>query len=363
MSEERELQMILGKWSCAACTYLNEEDDIADSSAGAAGIAGLRMCAMCGTPSAGSQRTVDTAPPAAAAAGSASTDRFKRMQAVASRSSKFALFNLVESGLCTAQELDTWFGELMARARWTEIETWRGATRMVDDWIFTDNTRPQSPQLPAHLGFMHALMQMVMQLAQAQTPADPVLPLQCFLCYYRTNSDTCPAHTHHCRQITLSLGGARTLTVEGSPVRLSHGDILVLNGENHSVQPERGAAAAAAVSERISINFFFATRSDFEAARAGTRPTVSVNGSKRAQMQMTGGNGGRRAVGRAAATTAAAAAAVAVVPALKPKPDSDKSKASVSSVDKDEDVTIVASTTAATAAGVATDASKRSKAV
>ena len=89
------------------------------------------------------------------------------------------------------------------------------------------------------------------------------------LCLYADAEAACPAHAHATRQLTLSLGQARTLLVDQDRYLMGHGDMVELSGQPHGVPP--GAPEDGHVGPRVSVNFFFALESDL---RAGP---VSVN--------------------------------------------------------------------------------------
>ena len=120
---------------------------------------------------------------------------------------------------------------------------------------------------PAHLQFAQGLIQKLVGHLQSSNPTSQVLPLQAFLCLYEDGEDACPNHVHDCRQLTLSLGADREVTVEGQRVMMRHGDILVLDGERHGVPAQKTKSS----QSRVSINIFFTTSSD-----QTSRP-VSVN--------------------------------------------------------------------------------------
>jgi len=175
-----------------------------------------------------------------------------------------AVLNAVSAGLATVAELDEAFANFLESPGWRELQT-RTARRMCDG-SYTFNGDPFAAP-PAHLQFAQGLIQKLVGHLQSSNPTSQVLPLQAFLCLYEDGEDACPNHVHDCRQLTLSLGADREVTVEGQRVMMRHGDILVLDGERHGVPAQKTKSS----QSRVSINIFFTTSSD-----QASRP-VSVN--------------------------------------------------------------------------------------
>jgi len=174
-------------------------------------------------------------------------------------------FNVVTAGLVTAEELDIVFAKLLSSPGWSP---WKAKTshRLFDQWAYhQDRSTPPPPQLR----FLGPLMQSVFDAMQQDTPCDPIVPFQCFVCLYETGNDSCPAHSHDCRQLTLSLGAARTFVAGDETLMLSHGDAIILDGERHSLPPSHTKGP------RASINVFYSTQDDLN-----KRP-VSVNHNPR----------------------------------------------------------------------------------
>lgn len=196
--------------------------------------------------------------------------------------------NLEAAGLLEGGALFELFERLRDEVHWTEYPT-RTTRRLVDSIVFSGisqlepERRPREdlvgplewrgeasspfelPASSAHLAFLEPLFEVLQHVAtqHSRTASDDhVIPLQCFLCLYPAGSDACPAHAHHCRQLTLSLGaprwffcweedaddvlhkrhqGARRTVRAHEPPRrrvlLRHGDALLIDGARHAVPP------------------------------------------------------------------------------------------------------------------------------
>lgn len=174
-------------------------------------------------------------------------------------------FNCVSDGLVSASDLDDVFAHFLQSPGWRELET-RTSRRLCDQWTFEgDRTTPPPP----HLRFSHVLVQKLLDRLQHEhniTVAE-LIPLSCFLCLYEDGDDACPSHVHDCRQLTLSMGDERTLTVEGRPFLMRHGDVVVLDGERHAVPLQHGRNC----QPRVSVNIFYTVACDLASRE------VSVN--------------------------------------------------------------------------------------
>jgi hypothetical protein len=152
--------------------------------------------------------------------------------------------------------LDKALDVLMHNATWERMKTRSGASRKYEQWTF------ENGNCPSHLSEVSQLIEMLLSEAQRYAPG-VMTPLQCFLCLYEQATDTCPAHSHACRQLTLSLGSERTMQVGRQRFVLRHGDVLVLNGERHAILPSDAPS-----KPRVSINVFFTVANE---------PHASVN--------------------------------------------------------------------------------------
>ena len=105
---------------------------------------------------------------------------------------------------------------------------------------------------------------------------DATRPLQLYVNRYRDGGVVCRPHCHGCRQLTLSVGVERTLTVQGAglppgehAIRMRCGDFVLLDGQQHGVPADKATAV------RYSLNLFYCTAHDWETARGG-RGAVNV---------------------------------------------------------------------------------------
>eukprot|EP00747_Dinoflagellata_sp_TGD_P169006 gnl/TRDRNA2_/TRDRNA2_196795_c0_seq1.p1 gnl/TRDRNA2_/TRDRNA2_196795_c0~~gnl/TRDRNA2_/TRDRNA2_196795_c0_seq1.p1 ORF type:complete len:266 (+),score=37.83 gnl/TRDRNA2_/TRDRNA2_196795_c0_seq1:86-883(+) len=177
-------------------------------------------------------------------------------------------FNAMREQLFSTAEVDELFAQLLNSPGWRELET-RTSRRLVDQYTFEgDRARPPPP----HLRFLHGSVQKLLDHLQKHHGRDTegateVLPMSCFLCLYEDGEDACPNHVHDCRQLTMSFGSERVMVVEGRRVKMKHGDVIVLDGEQHGVPAQRGVEC----QPRVSINLFYTTTVDL-----ATRE-VSVN--------------------------------------------------------------------------------------
>ncbi len=90
------------------------------------------------------------------------------------------------------------------------------------------------------------------------TDGSTMIPIQLFLCYYRNGKDVCPMHDHKCRQITLSIGKDRLMTVDGEDgvkkMNLYNGSVIYLHREKHGILKEDSVEG-----NRLSLNLFYTT--------------------------------------------------------------------------------------------------------
>lgn len=86
-----------------------------------------------------------------------------------------------------------------------------------------------------------------------------MIPLQLFLCYYRNGNDVCPMHSHKCRQITLSIGADRVMTVGSKKINLYNGSVIYLNTEKHGILKEDSVEG-----NRVSFNLFYTTSTELQ---------------------------------------------------------------------------------------------------
>lgn len=173
-------------------------------------------------------------------------------------------YNLVANRILTSESLRQALQHLTTHACWEKIQTRSGALRKYDQWCFED------VDVPERFDELRPLILALLDEARnAEANVGDIHPIQCFLCLYEDGSMSCPAHTHGCRQLTLSLGATRNMTVNGKECTLKNGDLILLNGERHGILAEGGLSASAL---RVSINIFYTTAS---------KPDATVNGSTR----------------------------------------------------------------------------------
>ncbi len=94
---------------------------------------------------------------------------------------------------------------------------------------------------------------MFLAIQTIKDPKDTPVFLELFINWYRDGSDSCPGHSHGCRQITLSLGSERPFTINSKTIIIKHGYALYLNGQNHSVPKTKDT------EPRYSFNLFYTT--------------------------------------------------------------------------------------------------------
>jgi len=91
------------------------------------------------------------------------------------------------------------------------------------------------------------------------TDGSDMIPLQLFLCYYRNGKDVCPMHSHKCRQVTLSIGSNRTMTINSEKKNLYNGSVIYLHKEKHGILKEDSNEG-----NRLSLNLFYTTTSEMD---------------------------------------------------------------------------------------------------
>lgn len=107
---------------------------------------------------------------------------------------------------------------------------------------------------------IHEIVSDLLNLARQTIKDNSILiPLQIFICYYRNGKDVCPMHSHKCRQITLSIGDERDMTVDNHKCKLFNGSVIYLHRNKHGILKENSN-----VKNRISINLFYTTSSELD---------------------------------------------------------------------------------------------------
>lgn len=195
-------------------------------------------------------------------------------------------FSAVKEGIVDhAGDLDELLAQLLASPGWQELQT-RTARRLCDQYTFEgDASRPPPP----HLRFAHGLVQRLLAWLRAGSVDDEVIPLSCFFCLYEDGDDACPSHSHDCRQLTMSFGDERALVVEDQRLWMRHGDLVILDGEQHGVPAQRSQTC----QPRVSLNLFFATAGD----RATRQVSVNHRSGNKYSQSRGGAAGGRESTG------------------------------------------------------------------
>lgn len=146
---------------------------------------------------------------------------------------------------------------------WNKFKT-RLGTRFVNEIQFDD-----SGQILIPLCFIDIqreitlIIQELLRIARNTiTDGSTLIPLQMFLCYYRNGKDVCPMHSHKCRQITLSIGSDRIMTVGSTKKNLYNSSVIYLHKERHGILKDD-------INEgnRLSFNLFYTTSSEMDSVQ------------------------------------------------------------------------------------------------
>jgi hypothetical protein len=146
---------------------------------------------------------------------------------------------------------------------WDKYKT-RSGIRYINEITFPFTKRPIVWDIPECFhdikNPVDSIVRQLLQLARITiTDGSELIPLQLFLCYYRNGNDVCPMHSHKCRQITLSIGADRIMTVGSKKIKLHNGSIIYLNTEKHGILKEDNVEG-----NRISFNLFYTTTSEMQ---------------------------------------------------------------------------------------------------
>ncbi len=140
---------------------------------------------------------------------------------------------------------------------WEKFKT-RIGTRFINEIQF-ENKGIVIP--PCFIDIHHEINILVIELLKVAnltiTDGSVIIPIQLFLCYYRNGKDICPMHSHKCRQITLSIGADRVMTVENKKMNLYNGSVIYLHKEKHGILKEDSVEG-----NRLSLNLFYTTSSE-----------------------------------------------------------------------------------------------------
>jgi len=113
--------------------------------------------------------------------------------------------------------------------------------------------------IPLQYSFLNNIIYNMLIIAnQTITDNSKMIPIQLFLCFYKSGSDHCPMHKHQCRQLTLSLGSERIMKVSSKEIILDSGSLIYLHGQMHGIPKNSD------LGPRISLNLFFTTTSEMQ---------------------------------------------------------------------------------------------------
>ncbi len=108
---------------------------------------------------------------------------------------------------------------------WNKFRT-RSGSRYVNEIRFGTKTATGIHlgipiELSCIMSELTIVVQELLKLAKLTiTDNSELVPIQLYLCYYQDGNDVCPMHKHKCRQITLSLGSDRDMTVNTKKKKL-----------------------------------------------------------------------------------------------------------------------------------------------
>merc|ERR1712039_42326 len=112
---------------------------------------------------------------------------------------------------------------------------------------------------------LNPLLRAMIEVAEHSLKAGEELALlQLLVNYYKDGTKAVKPHKHRCRHVCCSLGASRDAEVEGVSVNMSHGDCLVLEGENHAVPPTQ-----VKTKTRVSICLFYSSVEEYNAGTVG----------------------------------------------------------------------------------------------
>eukprot|EP00928_Gymnodinium_smaydae_P055737 TRINITY_DN39223_c0_g1_i1.p1 TRINITY_DN39223_c0_g1~~TRINITY_DN39223_c0_g1_i1.p1 ORF type:complete len:1005 (-),score=73.26 TRINITY_DN39223_c0_g1_i1:133-3147(-) len=167
------------------------------------------------------------------------------------------VINLQETGLASAAELN----EVLYAFRRGRGGFRRFGDRCILDFKILGLHRFH---LAEPFAVMNPLLAAMTQIADASLQAGETLAiLQVLVNYYRDGTKAVLPHRHRCRHICCSLGATRDVEVDGQNISTTHGDCLILSGENHSVPP------TAKAEPRVSICLFFCSAAEYADGNVG----------------------------------------------------------------------------------------------
>jgi hypothetical protein len=181
----------------------------------------------------------------------------------------YSFIDLVDS-IELKNDIFTYFDLILAIAS-TEALSWnkyntRHGTRYVNEIAINQGiyTRLTIPVCFADISdIISKIVFQLLQVARSTiTDGSELIGLQIYLCYYRDGQDVCPMHSHSCRQLTLSVGDDRIMTVRAKKINLYNGSIIYLHKEKHGIpkcEPNKSTNGP-----RLSFNLFYTTSNEQE---------------------------------------------------------------------------------------------------
>ena len=117
----------------------------------------------------------------------------------------------------------------------------------------------QSLDLPESCQVLKPLATALVALAQrTMRDGEELAVIQLLLNRFKDGGDEVKPHRHRCRQVCLSLGADRELSVEGQVQLMRHGDVMPLDQEVHSVPANRGVG-----NPRVSVCLFYGSTREY----------------------------------------------------------------------------------------------------
>lgn len=181
-------------------------------------------------------------------------------------------------------------GETLLKEAWKTLK-WEPARRATRDpdtgdlrvrFDHTGNSITQPGRFVAeYKGGMASLDKVLQRMVDAANIKDP--RARVFLNYYEDGKATCPVHRHDFWTCTLSLGASRIALIEGRPILLRGGDLLVFGTQAHGCpnMPDVGSTRASIVvfyyPDATSIERRWATCEDDDEQEDEDSPASQVD--------------------------------------------------------------------------------------
>jgi hypothetical protein len=148
---------------------------------------------------------------------------------------------------------------------WEKYRT-RSGSRYINQITFDLGTKNIGFGIPLGLHDVEnevgIIVQELLNLAKLTINDSKLIPIQLFICYYRDGDDVCPMHKHKCRQITLSIGDDRNMTVGTKKVKLYNGSVIYLHTEKHGILKDESSKG-----NRLSFNLFYTTSDELDSVQ------------------------------------------------------------------------------------------------